>query len=697
VVRLSSTTHVYVELDSEGSGWPSEVFELDTVGMIARVESRVVVRLAPEGERAANRATFAARYVEFPTPAGSSAEAQRKVRAEVLGYLLRDGLPPPTSDALKPLDGTGWTPTGQAEQEAYVAKASKEVMKMYTTWLVEVEKGLPLSSEQLPNGDRDLLADADPDSATLSTEAVLKRITAQVAAGREARRKHVIRLLAERAVSVGEIGRTIGDPTLTFLTLREMKNQNALGSDIPWTADPSPEDLASARFSVWLVRTELPSFCQRLGALRDSEAVKPGMAVPWTSARVLIESLRDLVDSTLTHKEFPPSRGDAPELGKEGVLAILDDWLTTPPTEAGRTAAPDPLTEPAIERTALAVRPVEAAPVPAQAPPEAPPERAGPPSGEAAEGAPASDASTTTGHEEQHAPPAPSGAPSTEIPDLGDPAPNVQSESGLRLSVDGDNFRARGITGIFRELSRAFSDRPGLVSRFAGLAGPEALFGTNRSLFYTAEQLAAGVRIRQPVRLNIGGQAVYFEGSVPPDVGLLHLARLLHKSGLPSVAAWLDGTQVYPIPDGGADGGLPETRKPGGLTLRFEGPGGGAQVAAGRTVKEFFTDLMQKLLASPENLSALDGLLPVESARGADSRRYLVARTALHKDRTPFRAPLELLHDKAGVLYLETHLSHDGAISGAKALLERFGLRSREMAEQDQDAQPPGEGIQSGQ
>ncbi|GDX79850.1 hypothetical protein LBMAG42_16610 [Deltaproteobacteria bacterium] len=493
VVRMSSASHVEVELDTQGPGWPSEVFELDAVGMPSAVETRVVVRLASgTGRDGYPMATYAARYAEFPKPLGNPQEAERKVQVEVLSYLLRDGVPPPAGDALKALDGTGWTPATPAEQEEYVTRAAKPILEAYTRWLVAFAPKEALAGVALTAADRELLARVDPEFASLPADAARDRLHEHVAAGGEARRKLVHRLLAEPSVSVSDFERAIGDPALTLLTLHALQENNEVASDIPWAEIHPLEQpqIPEGHFSVWIVRARIQEICGQLGNLRDSGGLSPGRPVPWDVARVLVEALRELVDTTLSHKDFPADPVDGALLGKECMLAILDDLLTS---EGRLDSVPT-------------ANPGAAAKAP-EAPPE--PER---------------------------------GVP----PPLQSPGP-VETKEGLRLAVGGDEFRARGITGIYRELARAFTDRPKRLARLADLAGPPALFATDRSLFYTPEQLAAGVNIRQPVRLQIAGRPLYFEGSISADVGLLHLARLLDKSGIADVVAWIDGCQVYPI------------------------------------------------------------------------------------------------------------------------------------------------------
>lgn len=622
VVRLSTATRVEVELDCQGPGWPSEVFELDADPLRPgatppALETRVVVRLS-------DQPTFAARYVEFPTPAGNPEEAEQKVRVEVLGYLLRDGAPPPTDDALRPLDGTGWAPTSRPEQEAYVVRASKPVIEAYIRWLIAMEARVPLTEADLSAADREWLGLADPELATLPVDGVLKRLQADVVAGCQARRRLVTRLLAEPTVSVSDIGRAVGDATLTLHTLRRMQDLNELASDIPWTLGvyPEAETVDSGRFSVWTLRTKIQGLFEQIKAVRERDDLKPGRPVEWGPARLLIEALRELVDGTLTQKDFTPLPTGEVTLSKEGVLAILDELLSVD----ANTPKLTPTTPAAPPLPPTTVRP-ESAP--------APPER-----------------------------------------------PQV---SGLRMTIGRDDFRARGITGIYRELARAYSDRPHLLSRLADLAGPEALFATDRSLFYTAEQLAAGVSIRQPVRLQIAGRPLYFEGSISSEVGLLHLARLLNKGGTTDVVAWVDGVQVYPVHGVGSATQATEPEEPTELSIVYAGRVSGEPTEAnGHSAGELLKELIGKILDDDANLRALDGLLPMENGRGADIRRYLLSRTAIHKDGTNFRSPLEISHPRAGVLYLETYLSHEAALEGAEHLLERFGLRRiRPVGERD--------------
>ncbi|GDX82451.1 hypothetical protein LBMAG42_42620 [Deltaproteobacteria bacterium] len=76
----------------------------------------------------------------------------------------------------------------------------------------------------------------------------------------------------------------------------------------------------------------------------------------------------------------------------------------------------------------------------------------------------------------------------------------------------------------------------------------------------------------------------------------------------------------------------------------------------------------------------MDEALPLENGGGAPNRRYFLSRIAIHKDGTPFRAPLEYFHPRAGVIYVETHLSHDAARNAGEHLVSRLGCTpTREM------------------
>lgn len=400
MVRWANATNVYVELDSEDLTGPGEGFDLNARNATLKVDARVVVRLAADAEHpGVSRASFAALFVEFPKPAGDPVEADRKVAAEVLAYLLRDGVPPPASDALKPLDGTGWIPSGRAEQDAFVERASKAVVRAYTRWVLEAEAGKPPNPDDL-SPDRDLLARADPELAALPTEALVGGLVARLTAGRDARRKIVARVLAERAVTVEEIGRILLDPTLTLRTLREMQNQHELSSDMPWPDEPDPEAVAAGHFSVWLVRAELPGIYQRVASLKHPGGLNPGSPTPWASVELLIKAFRDLVETTVTERDFPPSRHHEPDVGKYGLLAMLDDWLTTKPTLGAPPIAHNP-------PTVSPANPPVAVELATERPPPAPP----------------------------------------PLP-LGIPVP--PSEAGLRLTVGGESLRASGITALYR-------------------------------------------------------------------------------------------------------------------------------------------------------------------------------------------------------------------------------------------------------
>lgn len=615
VIRVASATKLEVHLDTQGLDWPGDIVELEAAGLPTGAGARVVVRVgAPRRRPGTDDPLVAARFPVFPEPFGQPADAERTVQAQVLGYLLRDGLPPPAPDALQALDHSGWVPAALAEREAYAARVSRPVIEAYTRWSRVVEGGAALTEADVLPLELELLARADSGFTALPMAGRLARLTECVAAGGEARRRLVRRLVSDPLVAVADVARTVGDATLTLHALRAMERSEELATNLPEIVN-SGADLLAAGAHAWVVRPRLHAAFSQLEALQRRAELIPGAPARWAAVRVLVEALRELVEVALTPRDFPSG-----EAGMGAILAILDGWLT--------------------EEEALAPAPRPVGPSPGPGP--SPPQPAEPPP-----------------------PPQPVSAAS------------ASEKTGLRLRVAGNDFVARGITGIYRELARAYSDQPDRLQALAALAGPGARIGIDQSLFYSAEQLAQGARIRQPVRLRMADKELYFEGGVAPDVGLLHLARLLTVAGLPGASAALNGTRLYPVADlvGPARretsaGDAPQ------LKLVYVDPSlpENPQVAQGGTVAAFLTALLGTLLRSDQNLRALDVLLPADQAQGSCVRRYLVARTPIHKDGTPFRAPFELVHPRAGVLYIETYLSEEAAAEGAALLLERLGL-----------------------